>query len=135
MAYYIKTLKLIKHCTYCSSYERIAAVCGAMVARCKGFVCHPLCHEKGTNRHATAECLRTGHDIRLHIIVLPCEHLATSAHAALYLVKDKKNILFIAESSHSLDKLLLCRVNTALTLNSFHNNGAGFVCHLSLNAL
>jgi len=25
--------------------------------------------------------------------------------------------------------------HAALTLNSFHNNGAGFVCHLSLNAL
>ena len=135
MAYNIKTLKLIKYCTHCCSYERIAAVCGTVVSRCKGFVCHPLCHEKGSNRHTAAECLRTGHDIRLHIIVLPCEHLTASAHATLYLIKYKKNILFIAECSHSLDKLLVCRVNTTLTLNGFHDNGAGFVCHLSLNTL
>ena len=55
------------------------------------------------------------------------KHFSCPAHAALNFVKNKKNILFITDFADFLDEFFLRRINAALPLNRFKNNGTGFI--------
>ena len=76
----------LKYFIYSGSHKWIASIGRTVISRCQRFLCDSLCHKESADRDTTAKCLGTRHNIRLHTIMLPCEHFSGSSHTALDLI-------------------------------------------------
>ena len=64
-----------------------------------------------------------------------CKIISGSSHAALNLIKDQNNVLFVAKCAKPLQEFLLRRINSSFTLYDFCNDCTGFICDLCLHTL
>ena len=135
MIRYSQRLILVEHRVDSRASERISAVSRAVVAGRQGVVRHFLSHHESAHRNAAAERFGGSHDIGLNAEFLPGVHIACSSHAALYFVKDQKDILFVAEFSHCPKELLLRGNDAALALHDFHDDGTGLISHSGNDAV
>ena len=118
-------------CTGC--HQRVAAIGGSMVPGNHGRG-RLAAGKKCAHREPVSKGLCHGHHIRLHAVMLPCEHVPGTPHAALDFIQDKKQVMLITEPAHAFDEFFICRVDAALPLDCLHNHSAGFVMNQCLHA-
>ena len=61
--------------------------------------------------------------------------LTGAAHTALDLIQNEENILLIADSADLADEFRICRIDSALALDSLHDDGASGIVNERLHAL
>ena len=105
-----------------------------MVSRRQGIRRHLLRHQERPHGHAAAQGLGSGHDVRLHAVALPGEHMACPAHAALNLVQYQQDVLFFAEGLYTFQEFLGGRHQAALALDSLQDDCARLVVYQFLYA-
>ena len=82
--------------------QRVSAVCRSVVSRNERMLCRLFIQHEGADRNAAAKCFCTRHDIRLYAVILPCEQLSCSSHAALDLIEDQQNVVLVTQIAHAL---------------------------------
>ena len=124
----------IKYFADCSTYKRVSAISCTMVPWLQRSFGSFFVQYKCTYRHTTSKSLGTCHNIRLYTVCLPCKIITGSSHTTLDFIEDQHNILLITNLAQTFQKFLLCRIDTALTLNNLSNDRTGLICDLSLYA-
>ena len=79
----------------------------------------------GADRHAAAEGLRHGDDIRLDAVVHEAHDLARAAPARLHLVDEEEHAVLIAELPQADHEFLRCGMDAALALHRLEHDGDG----------
>ena len=127
--------KNIEHCADSRTCQRISSVGRAVISRHQGMLRGFLIQHKRAYRDSAAKRLGTGHDIRLHAVLLPGEHTSGAAHSTLDLIQDQQDILLIAQRPDAFEKFRIRRINSALPLNRLQNDRTGLFRNLRFYAL
>ena len=127
--------KDIKYLADCCTYERISTISCTMVSRHQRRCCCFFTKNESSNRNTAPKCFGARHHVWLYTIRLPCKIISSSSHAALNLIKDQNNVLFVAKCAKTLQEFLLSRINSSFTLYDFCNDCTGFICNLCLHTL
>src|SRR5258706_500499 len=88
----------------------------------------PLLHDGALGHHhadghAGAQALRQCHDVRRHIPMLACEHLAGAPDARLNLIEDQENTVAVAEFAQARKKSVGGNEVAPLPLDGPDENG------------
>ena len=78
-------------------------------------------------RHTRGNPLGHGNDVRLHVEVFHCEHLARAAEARLHLVRDEQDAVSVAEFAQRLHPALGRHDVAAFPLDGFHEDGGDLI--------
>jgi hypothetical protein len=84
---------------------------------------------------AIAEGFGDCHDIGNNSIGLVSEHFSATAHATLDFVKYQEEISGVAQLTQTLQEGRFCWNNSALTLDWFDHDGAGFFRQFAVHAV
>ena len=69
---------------------------------------------KGANWHTASQCFCTGHHIRHHTVLLPCEHVSGSSHTTLNLIKNQDQVVTTGSTLYPRGLLLGYITNASL---------------------
>ena len=107
--------------------HRVSLIGGSPANRvCSEKVLDVLSETNGRERKVrSGESLSTSEDVGDDALIgLEGEELTASANASHYLIDNQKNVIFVAESSDSLNNLGRINEHTCGTSDSFHHNGS-----------
>ena len=134
MVHKIQSLILVENGVDSGAGKRIASVSRTVVAGHKRALSDLLSEQESADGNSAAQCLGAGHDIRADAEAVPGKHGTRAPHAALDLVKDQEDSLFITERPQAFQKLLRSRQKAALALNGLDDDCAGLLCDQNLHA-
>ena len=123
----ITAQKLIYLSQCCCAADGMSAKSCSMGSCCKSFG-NLFGSTDGTDRHAAAQSLGHGYDIRFDTIVHIGHYRTGSAPSGLYLIKKKKHSLLITEFSQSAEEFFCSRMYTAFALYRLYHDGNGVLC-------
>ena len=121
----IQQLIYLSQC--CGTADGMSAKGCSVGSRCKGFG-NLFGSTDRTDGHSAAQSLGHGYDIRFDTIVHIGHYRTGSAPSGLYLVKQEKHTLLIAEFSQSAEEFFGSRMYTAFALYRLYHDGNGVFC-------